>query len=217
MNNNQTSSKNLANSVYPYLRVLKKTNKNFLIMCNFDVFNPSNYFKEILYDIFLDITKLVPFKYNKKICKLEIEINDGLIEFKEEFSNLKEEFENLLLNHYTLLDSIRLIRNKRQHRMQDTNSFSFSSTSNELFIISFTVEGANKVISYSKLLKLLKDLNLIYSKIMDETQKRFSQNNSNIQFYEKIFSINFADFNKIFEYDLEILKLLGKTIGNNDY
>jgi len=203
----------IANSMSGYIEVLYNMNQNLIKVCGINIItNGSHTLEKIILDIIQDIPRLVPCSYSNSKKTLIYEDKNGLLEYKKDITYLEKDYEDILINNKNILDKIRKIRNKYEHNMHDVTYKSSSAGSSNLFDIEFEV-NRNPVKVYSgELIKLIKELNLLFSKIVQEiVQFAYDNNKQEYLYFQKIVKFNFEDFNKIFDSDL--LRTFGKIMN----
>ena len=194
---------NIANSLFGYIQTLYLLNKKLIKLCGVNVCDHSESYENEILDIIQDIPRLIPYSYDKKNKILVNKDKDGLLEYKDEIKYIKNDYETLLKKNYNFLDRIRLIRNKYEHKMHDILIISSGSGSTTLFDFEFQIDGKTIEVYAGEFISLVKQLNLLFSKIIDDiVGYAYDNNKSDYLYYRRIEKINFTDFNLIYESDL---------------
>ena len=198
----------IANALAGYIETLYILNQKLIKLCGTDVIDKYEYsYKEIL-DIIQDIPRLIPYKFNKKEHILQLVPEDGLLEYKSNISYLEEKYEDILDNNYELLDNIRKVRNKYEHKMHYIRRKSSGSGTNSYFDFEFEISGESVVIRAVDFIKLIKKTNILFSLIVKDIQKYSYENNkTDYPYYRRLCRFDFEDFNKL--YDSELLRTFG--------
>ncbi len=156
----------IANAMYGYLETLYIMNQKLLKLCGSDVIDGFENNSKIVLDIIQDIPRLVPYSYNNKKKILEYDDRNGLLEFKEDIEYLLEEYDKILKENYNFLNNVRKIRNKYEHKMHGVKHISSGSGSHCLFDFSFKVAEEDIQVRAGNIIKLVKSLNILFSKIV---------------------------------------------------
>lgn len=198
----------IANALLGYLETLYYSNQNLIKLCGTDIIDDyENREKEIL-DIIQDIPRLVPYSVNRITNKLECKISDGLLEYSEDIGYLKEDYDKILLENYDFLDAIRKIRNKYAHKMHGVKYTSSGSGNLSLFDFAFKINNDEIVVCAGQFIKLFKNINILFSKLVNDVETFAYQNKKDdYLYYRKITRFEFTDFNKI--YDSDLLRTVG--------
>lgn len=200
-----------ANSLYGYLETLYITNKRLIKLCGLDVIDDTETGQTIILDIIQDIPRLIPFYYDKKKGNLDLAMKNGLMEYHSDISYLLCDYNRILNNHLAFLDSIRLVRNKYEHKMHDVRYRASSSGTQILFEYTFIINGRSITLCAHSFIALFKDLNELFAKISTDIQQFAIENNKqDYAYYRRICRFDFTYFNKI--YDSDILRIVGKTM-----
>lgn len=200
-------NENIQNAVYPYFNVLNELNKELLIMCGLNAYDSPLRIDQLFYSVMSMIYRLVPFKKNEKLV---INPNDGLLDFKTDFVWLEAEFISLLDSHYCVIDSIRMIRNKFEHKMHDGRSTSYLSGTDLLFSVDFEVEDNKTKINLHDLIDITKKLNIIYGRIMLELKSSIDAKVLTGPYFERLFKRNFNHYTEIFNLNYKTLQIIGR-------
>ena len=207
-------NKELSNSISGYIRTLYRMNQQCILLCGVDLYNDSDDYIVWTLDLIRDISRVVPYSYNRKEKKLHIDEKNGLIEFAEELPYLISDYEDILSTNYKFLDNVRKVRNKYEHRMHDAKWSSSGSGSNRYLCVTFEVtnysgEKEDVDISITQCVQLLKKLNVLFNKIITEVKEYAEENNKiDYPFYRRLCKSSFLDFNTI--YDSQITKTVGR-------
>ena len=204
---------NIASNLFGYLESLYELNKNIIKLCG-NVNHLETSEKNIL-DVIQNIPRLIPYKINKKTNILELDIKSGLLEHKNNIPYLENEYEQILNNNYDTLDKVRKIRNKFEHKMHGIRILSSGYGSVSMFNIEFEItknnQDENIKMNVNELIKIAKDLNILFSKLIDDISKLvYGKNLGTHPYFIRIRRFDFKDFNKIYESDL--LKEIGKIM-----
>ena len=201
----------IANALFGYLETLYNLNQKLVKLCGIDVIDDFESGEKDILDMIQDIPRIIPYSFNTDTLKLEFKQRDGLLEYQDSILYLKDNYEQILLENYDFLDKIRKIRNKYEHKMHGVKYKSSGSGSLSLFDYIFMVENKSIEITAGSFIKLLKSVNCLFSKIVDDISKFAYQNQKEYYvYYRRITRFDFTDFNKI--YDNEILRIVGKIM-----
>lgn len=201
----------IANAMYGYLETLYTMNRKLLKLCGTDAINDFENDSKELMDIIQDIPRLIPYSYNNKKNSLEYVEKNGLLEFKGEIVYLTDEYNKILEENYIFLDKVRKIRNKYEHKMHGIKFMSSGSGSFSLFNFGFAVDGEDIAVSAREFIKLIKLLNILFSKIVHEiSMYAYENNKSEYLYYKRITRFDFIEFNEL--YDSELIRKIGKIM-----
>lgn len=198
-----------ANAIYGYLETLYLMNQRLIKLSGMEAIEDNC---KILLDIVQDIPRIIPYKYNNKIKKLELNNEDGLLElYKDIILDLKTEYDNILKENHDFLDKVRRIRNKYEHKMHGVKYKSSISGGCSLIEFQFVVNENNLNIKAKEFIPLVSKVNSLFSKIVNEI-KEYAKKNKKTEYpyYRKICIFDFEDFNKI--YKLEDLRIVGRCM-----
>ena len=201
----------IANALFGYLETLYNLNQKLVKLCGIDVIDDFESGEKDILDIIQDIPRIIPYSFNKKTQKLEFKDRDGLLEYQDSILYLKDDYEQILSGNYNFLDNIRKIRNKYEHKMHGVKHKSSGSGSLSLFDYTFMVEDESIKITAGELIKLIKSVNNLFSKIVCDIRKYAYENKKDdYLYYKRITRFDFTDFNKI--YNNDILRIVGKIM-----
>ncbi len=213
----------IANAMSGYIEILYEENQNLIKLCGIDIINDMEDSTKQLLDIIQNIPRLIPYLYDKKTGNLRLENKDGLLEFKQDIMYLEEEYNKILNDNYNFLDKSRMIRNSYEHKMHGIKYKSSGSGTMSIFDFTFTVDKAiiedkeykikkvNVTVFAYEFIRLIKELNILFSKIVNEIKEyAYKNKKDDYLYYRRICRYEFTDFNKI--YDSELLKIIGKSM-----
>lgn len=201
-----------ANSLSGYIETLYFINKNIIKLSGRDAFYYDNSEKLVL-DIMQDIPRIIPYKYDKKSNKLILNDKDGLLEYQNELIFLKKEYDEILEMNYDIIDKIRKIRNKYEHKMHDIKYLSSISGGVSLLSFDFIVDGGSIKVKTEELIKLIKAVNNLFKKLVEEIKVWANANNkTNYKYFQKLDRFEFTEFNEI--YDSNLLMKVGKVLND---
>lgn len=199
-------------NIYHYLETLYQLNQKIVKLSGADAIRNMDESISISLSVCDDIPRLIPY-----ICKkgtedeLTITDNNGLMEFSNEISFLTTDYNEIIIKHCNILNSIRKIRNKYEHKMHTIKFESSSSGSSESFCIKFNVKDETVSIYCDELINLVKDLNILFSKIVSVIGKEtLNDKHAETLFNEKLITFDYKDFNKL--YECEYIKTIGKLM-----
>ena len=200
-------------STNDYFYTLYKCNQKLVKLCGADAIRNMIESKKIILEIIDDIPKIFPVSSDIKNNILVISSKNGLMRMENQVSYLRTDFEQLLSKHYTLIDNIKKIRNNYEHEMHNIKLVGASSGNNTSFTIELNNIKDNKDniirISTNQLIDIFKELNTIYSKLVQDIEtETYKKKDLICPFNEKIERFDFKDFNII--YDSDICKVVGK-------
>ena len=203
----------VVNSLGEYFETLYLLNQNLIIFCGAggvvaDHWTHQNYIRNVI----MAIPQLIP--YSKKGDKYVIDSKDGLLEYSNEICFLERDYQSILQNHYEFLIKIKKVRNKLEHKMHSVVLSGTEGGSNILFKLHYFVEKQDgfdeAVLCASQFIKLVKDLNLLFSKIQRLVNEYASQEQKGHYVYgQRLLRYDFSDFNQI--YDSGLLRTIGKA------
>ncbi len=206
----------IAISMINYFETLYEMNQKLIVLCG-DIFYFNS--RKKLLELIQDIPRVIPYSFNKRTGKLEFKERDGFLEFKDEIEYLEVDFKTILDNNYDFLDKIRHIRNKYEHKMHAAKPLTYGTGPNIEFEYEFLVESDEEFaleVTSKEFIKLLKELNVLYSKIQKEigrcNYKIGNQETDNLyyQYYKKMCRFDFERFNDIF--DSKLLQIFGQSM-----
>lgn len=203
----------IANAMSGYIETLYETNQKLISICGIDVcyHNIGDYEKMIL-DIIQNIPRLVPYSFSVKKDLLFFKETDGLLEYSDEIVFLRENYDKILANHTETLKKVKEIRNKYEHKMHGIKYQSSGSGTNSLFDIEFKLDDKKVKIYAGELIKLLKDINILFARIVQDISIYAYQNDkTDYLYYQRITRFDFTDFNEIYESSL--LRKIGKIMN----
>ena len=139
-----------------------------------------------------------------------------LLEFEQEVCFLKDDYNSLLSENYDFIDKSRKIRNKCEHKMHTVRDIGAMSNGDlfskyEIEILHNNDEHEYITISYNEFVKLLKGLNLMFSKLQKEVILfARKENKEEYVYFTRLTRFDFLDFNKIM--DSNIIQYVGKVM-----
>ena len=203
----------IANAMYGYFETLYIMNQNLIKLCGAEIFYYRfSEFEKLTLDIIQDIPRLVPYSYDNKKQDLNLDNSNGLLEYQAEIKYIKEDYQNILEKYKDNLNKIRKIRNKYEHKMHDVKYQSSGTGTMSLFDIEFKVNKEFIIIYAGELIRLIKEINILFSKIAQEISIFAYQNGKEgYAYYERICRVDFKDFNDI--YESNILRKIGKVMN----
>lgn len=206
-------NKEIANAMSGYFETLYIMNQNLIKLCGAEVFYYRFFeFEKLTLDIIQDIPRLIPYSYNNKQKILTLDDKNGLLEYQDEIRYLKQDYQNILDTYKETLNKVRKIRNKYEHKMHDVKYQASGTGTMSLFDIEFKVNKEIIDIYAGELIKLIKEINLLFSKIAQEISTYAYQNGKQgYAYYERICRFDFKDFNQI--YESNILRKIGKMMN----
>ena len=197
----------ICNALSGYIQTLYTLNQKLIKLCGTDVIDKYEYSHKEILDIIQEIPRLIPYESNNR--KLELTNKNGLLEYKSEIVFLEESYSKILKNNYDFLDKIRIIRNKYEHKMHDIKRKSSGSGTTSYFDFEFEVYSNEKkryesIHTYAgDFIKLIKQLNTLFSLIVKEIRiYSYQNNNDDHPYYRRLFRFDFQEFNKIYESNL---------------
>ena len=200
-------------NTYHYFETLYLLNQKLIKLSGTDAIRNIEESIYLTLEICDSIPRLIPYTYNKKKHRMTITSKNGLMEYRKDIPFLLDDYKQILDNHYDLLDRIRILRNKYEHKMHVIKFKSESSSSIELFEIELQCENDCFVIHSYELVKLVKELNILFSKIISQISAiAFKEKDSYASdlYEKKLERLNFKDINKLF--DSEYLRIVGKLM-----
>lgn len=203
----------IANAMSGYFETLYEMNKNLIRLCGAEIFYYRfSEFEKVTLDIIQDIPRVIPYSYDNKEQDLVLDDRNGLLEYQDQIKYIKEDYQNILDKYKDTLNKIRKIRNKYEHKMHDVKYQSSGTGTMSLFDIEFKVNDEFIRIYAGELIKLIKEVNILFSKIAQEISIFAYQNGKEGHaYYERICRVDFKDFNEI--YESNILRKIGKIMN----
>lgn len=203
----------IANAMSGYFETLYVMNQNLIRLCGADIFYYRfSEFEKLTLDIIQDVPRLIPYSYDNKKKDLIIDNSSGLLEYQVEIQYIKKDYQEILNNHKDTLNKVRKIRNKYEHKMHDVKYQSSGTGTMSLFDIEFKVNNEFVRLYVGELIKLIKEINILFSKIAQEISIFAYQNGKEgYAYYERICRVDFKDFNEI--YESNILRKIGKIMN----
>ena len=199
----------IANAMYGYLETLYGLNQKLVKLCGSEIDAFGNN-KEIL-DIIQDFPRIIPYGFNDKEGKYELRKKDGLLEFENEISYLLSDYEEILNDNYDILEKMKKIRNKCEHKMHAIKERSASTGTMCLFEYDFQIGDEIITVSAEEFIKLIKKLNELFSNIVGEISEYAEKNDkTEYVYYIRINRFDFKEFNSI--YDNSLLRTIGKLM-----
>jgi len=203
----------IASNLFGYLESLYELNQNIIKLCgNVNQLETSE--KTIL-DVIQNIPRLIPYIWNKKTNLMELDIKSGLLEYKDKITYLENEYTKILGDNYETLDKVRKIRNKFEHKIHGIRVLSSGYGSISMFNIEFEItknnQDENIKMDVNELIKLAKDLNILFSMLIDDVSKLvYGKDLCGHPYFMRIRRFDYRDFNKIYESNL--LKEIGEIM-----
>ncbi len=203
----------IANALYGYFELLYEFNKKLILLCGLDVQDNSGQYERPLGDIIQAIPRLIPYGSRKGKSSYVIYACDGLMEYSLDLPFLGEDYHDILTHNYSLLEKVKRIRNKYEHKLHGANLVSGGSIDNAVaFDVAYQIDGELVEITAPELISLAKELNRLYSKIQNEVKiYAFETGKEQHAYYRRILRYDFCCFNEIYESNLLI------TIGKAMY
>lgn len=204
----------VANAVSGYIETLYRMNQKCILLCGADLVNGPDYTVPAL-ELVCDIPRVVPYKYSEEKGIL-ISKRNGLLEFDSEISFLLREYTKIVNENKVLLDKIRLVRNKYEHKMHDVrwrHSWNGSLTLLKMgFEITHNEESKYIEISLGECIPLLIQLNNLFDRISEDIRNYARDNEkTDYAYYKKLCQHEFRNFNDL--YESELLVTVGKAFG----
>lgn len=205
-------NREIANAMSGDLEILYNMNQKLLQLCGTDASEDFEDNSKRLLDIIQDIPRVVPYSFNNNKKILEYVDRNGLLEYKGEIIYLAEEYDKILDDNYIFLDNVRDIRNKYEHKMHGIQHKVSLSDSVLLFEFLFDVGKDEIIVTSDDLIKLIKSINILFSRIVSDIKKYAIENNlTDYPYYKKINRFDFKDFNEL--YDSNLINKIGKVMN----
>lgn len=199
----------IANSLFGYFETLYYLNQKLIKLCGVNVIDDFEFCGKEVLDIIQELPRIIPYSYNSKKRKLELKDGNGLLEYCDNITYLKNDYEQILLNNYDFLDKVRIIRNTYQHKMHGIDHKSSGSGSLSLFDFDFDIDGKEVEVCAGSFIKLFKELNILFSKLVSDVEKYAYENGKeSYAYYRRITRFDFRDFNRLYESNL--LRIFGQ-------
>lgn len=203
----------IANAMSGYFETLYEMNQKLIRLCGAEIFYYRfSEFEKVTLDIIQNIPRAIPYSYDNKEKDLVLDDRNGLLEYQDEIKFIKEDYQDILNKYKETLNKIRKIRNKYEHKMHDVKYQSSGTGTASLFDIEFKVNDEFIRIYAGELIKLVKQINILFSKIAQEISIfAYKEGKYGYAYYERISRFDFKDFNEIYESD--ILRKIGKVMN----
>lgn len=204
----------VANAISGYIQTLYRMNQKCILLCGADLLNGPDYTVPAL-ELICDIPRVVPYKYSEGKGIL-ISKRNGLLEFDSEIRYLLGEYTKIVDENKKLLDKVRLVRNKYEHKMHDVRWKHSSNGSLALLEMGFQIthneESQYIEISLDECIPLLTQLNNLFDRIIEDIRDyAYDNKKTDYAYYKKICQHKFGNFNKI--YESKLLVTVGKVFG----
>lgn len=193
-----------------YFETLYNLNQNLIALCGTDIYLHMSEQDRRMDEVVIAIPRLIPYGFNKKSELYEIKNTDGLMDFSNDIPFLEADYTNILNQHKDVLEKVIKVRNKLEHEMHGARiTSSYSGTS--LFSVTYDVVGNEIDISAEELIALVKDMNILFSKIR-ESAREFIKTHKFVThpYCCRLMRFDYSDFNKIFE--SRLLQTFGKAL-----
>lgn len=197
----------IGNAIRDYIRCLHEVNGKLIIVSSYDAIRDKGEDIELI-TVISQLIRLIPI--SKKNGVLMINNRDGLLEYSDEFEFLSDSFRTLLEKHYSVIDKLRDVRNKYQHKLHSNRHYATSSGSGSLLTLYISIEEKDLIIECDEIISLLMDLNLVYDKLLKLIIKKYYYNNSDGKhtYYEHLSGFDFLNYNKVLS--IKELKIIGQ-------
>jgi len=134
------------------------------------------------------------------------------MEYRIHIPYITTQYKKILTDNYVFLDNIRKIRNTYEHQMHKNKLSSSGGGTLHLFDIQFKIDDTSVSISADDFIMLIKALNILFDMLARDITTYANHNNKHhYYFYRKAASINFLDFNTLYESPL--LSKIGKIMN----
>ena len=197
-------------SIYKYVEVLFENNQRLIKIFGIDAANAMKSGTKDILDLVQDIPRLIPYSYCEEDDKLFLEPNDGLLQYKRKISYLNDSYKEILNNNSECLIKIKKIRNKYEHKLHNIETPSRFTGNDDWFKYGFKIKSKKYSIESEELVKLFKELNKLYDRLISDMLNYAYTNNINHPFFNKLSRIKLLDFNKL--YESKLLYEIGKAI-----
>lgn len=193
----------IATSIIPYIENLYDTNRLFIKISGINYYN-CDMGNGIFLKLIHNIAQLIPYKYKNENESITLENGNGLLDFKNDISYIFDDYKDIIKVHCDLLNNIRIVRNKYEHRMHDISfEYNVGGGWNASFVYAYKIKNQDINIKSNQLIHLLKDLNELFSKLVLDIKKYSEENGKkDYKIYSRISRFNFLDFNTIYDSDL---------------
>lgn len=199
----------IANSLSGYIETLYKLNQKLIKLCGTNVSIKYEFSHKEILDILQDIPRLVPYSCVDDV--LQCINSNGLLEYRGEISYLSTDYNEILKDNYEILDKIRKIRNKYEHKMHEIKRRSSISGKYSYFEFVFKVKDEIIKIEAKELINLIKQINVLFAKLIKDIKKYISDEDKlNHPYYNRITRFDFENFNII--YNSELLWIVGNCM-----
>lgn len=200
----------IINSIYKYIEVLYENNQRLIKVFGMDAIDNYNDGTKDILNIIQDIPRLIPYSYCEDDHKLFLEPEDGLLQYEKKIKYLRDGYKEILNNNEDCLIKIKKIRNKYEHKLHNIETPSRFTGNDDWFRYGFKIKTKKYNIESEELVKLFKDLNVLYDKLIDDILKYAYKNKDDHPFFTRLRRVDLLGFNKL--YDSKLLYEIGKAI-----
>lgn len=199
------------NALSRYFEALYILNQRLLTLCGTNSYDHMNVQGQYIDEVIMTLPRLIPYKFKKNSDEIRLVYEDGLLRFSDDIPFLRSGYEDVFQNHNDLLVDVKKVRNKLEHEMDNVRLVSSGSGPSATFSVIYNVDGIDINLCSNMLIALVKDLNILFSKIQELVQQTVFLTQFEVHpYYRHLTRYNFADFNKIYESDL--LYIFGKAM-----
>ena len=204
----------IANACTGYFEILKDINERALKLSGADVYFDAGMYERETLDLIQLMPRIIPYK-PKKInneISMMLDENSGLIEFEEELCYLRDGYTDIIENHQVLLDSIRILRNKYQHKIHAIKFDLAHSSEGEPMEITYSIGNKKCLVKMEELLVVIKKLNVLFDKIVQETIEceEIKRVYGQYPYYKRLLRYDFLDYNAILNSSISFI--IGKKL-----
>lgn len=155
---------------------------------------PTENFDDYIYMLVHQFFRLVPIKGKKG--KLSVKI-DGIVELNKYYFFIEAEYVLLLDKYYDIIKNIKCIRDKAEHEPHNILWTLMEGRRKSIKLYFKYKENETITIDIKDLSKLVKDLNIIITKVQKQTKEYISFDPSNLE--NKYMKIDFLEYNEKLE------------------
>lgn len=195
---------NFLNGVYPYFKMLEKTNLTFQELIDENTKNSPYQNEQLLYTIVTELIRVYPVKIpktedgNVDYQKVYIK-NDGILLLKQYIPFLKEDYKKIIANKSCIdaLQVLLLIRNKYTHEPHNMQ-FSYSVGDENSCSIGMYYKDKLLTTSTTTLTNIIFELNIIFEKIKKlyiETVDSLDEKYKEYPCYKTISEMTLTEYN----------------------
>lgn len=192
------------NGIINYAEILESINIDLIRIISLDCINNMNTLKKLYLDISSKMSMIIltysPRNSSSYKDLLLCEKKEGIYKYYDDFDFLEKSINSLFNKYKKDLYHLKRVRNKIEHDIDIIGIDEMHSGSGVCGVI-FSIDDEKYKINTDKLKKIISDLNLIFSKMLEDIDLYIKNNDSknyNHPYYNQLRSFNFLRYNNIF-------------------